>query len=102
MKYILITPTYNEEKYVRGTIESVIHQKIKPEQWIIVSDSSTDNTDHIIKKYLDQNDFITFVRFSNPDKFTTGLGRVSKKVVACVGEGLKHVTKNDYDLIGIL
>lgn len=101
MKYILITPTYNEEKYIRGTIESVIRQEKKPEQWVIVSDGSTDRTDSIIKEYLVHNEFITFVRYENPEKITSRLGRVSKKVVACVNEGLKYV-KTDYELIGIL
>lgn len=102
MKYILITPAYNEENYIRGTIESVIKQKIKPEQWVIVSDGSTDSTDSIIDEYLESHDFITFIKYSNPAKINTSLGKVSKRVVACIEEGLRHVTVTDYNLLGIL
>lgn len=102
MKYILITPAYNEEKYIRGTIESVINQEIKPAQWIIVNDGSSDSTGDIIGEYLDRYDFMTYVRFENRDRITSNLGKVSIKVVSCVKEGLKHVKDSDYDLIGIL
>ncbi len=102
MKYVLITAAYNEEKYIRGTIGSVIKQTQKPEQWVIVSDNSTDATDSIIKEYSEKYSFITYVRHINKEKIGSNLGKVSKRVVSCVNEGLKHINVDRYELLGIL
>lgn len=102
MKYILITAAFNEEKYIRGAIESVMAQTIKPLQWVIVSDGSTDKTDEIVKEYCNENSLITFIRFVNPTRIESNLGRVSKKVVACTQEAFRHINRNDYDYVGHL
>lgn len=99
--YILVSPVYNEEKYIRGTIESVIKQTLRPVQWVIVSDNSTDHTENIVKEYLKNNDFITLVHFENPADTESNLGKVSRRMAACINEGMKHV-KHDYDFIGNL
>ncbi|RPI66248.1 MAG: glycosyltransferase family 2 protein, partial [Ignavibacteriales bacterium] len=44
MKYVIISPVKNEEKYISYTLESVVNQTRLPEEWIIVDDGSTDNT----------------------------------------------------------
>lgn len=51
LRYALITPARNEEKYITSTIESVIAQTVKPLIWVIVSDGSTDRTDEIVNGY---------------------------------------------------
>jgi glycosyltransferase involved in cell wall biosynthesis len=48
---ILITPARNEEKYLEGTIRSMIAQTVLPLKWIIVNDGSTDSTPAIIDRY---------------------------------------------------
>ena len=48
-EYVLITPARNEEIYIEKTIQSVISQTVLPQKWVIVSDSSTDNTDEIVR-----------------------------------------------------
>ena len=59
MKNILsvIIPTYNRAKYLGESLDSVISQKL-PVGWkmevIVVDDGSTDNTDHIIKSYVER------------------------------------------------
>ena len=60
-KYILITSARNEETLIEGTIISVIKQSLKPTQWIIVNDNSTDSTEEIIKKYLSEYSFIKLI-----------------------------------------
>lgn len=101
MNYILITSAYNEEKYIRKTIESVLQQKLLPLQWIIVNDDSIDGTEKIIQEYLEIAPFISYIHFKNPTKFSSNLGKVSKRVVACVNEAIRHI-KHTYDYIGIL
>ena len=50
----LITPTYNVEKFIAKTLESVRKQTIKPSEFelILLDDRSTDNTVKIIKKEI--------------------------------------------------
>lgn len=57
-KYVLVTPAYNEEKFIEETIKSVIAQTILPQKWIIIDDDSTDKTSEIIKRYEAKHDFI--------------------------------------------
>jgi len=100
--YLLITSAYNEEKYIKGVLDSVISQTCLPVQWIIVSDGSTDKTDEIIRTYSAKYPFITYIRYCNPDVYVSNLGRISKRVVACIQESCKHISTNDYQFIGIL
>ena len=53
MKISLITVTYNSEKYLSQSIESVKRQTYKDIEHIIVDANSTDGTLSIIKKYED-------------------------------------------------
>lgn len=56
--YIIITPVKDEEKYIEFTIKSMLKQTIKPLQWAIVDDGSTDNTAKIIKTYAEKHPWI--------------------------------------------
>ena len=47
LKYVIITPVKNEEKYIAHTIDSVCNQILKPEEWLIVDDGSEDETKKI-------------------------------------------------------
>ncbi len=51
MKVTLITATYNSEKYLEDCIVSVINQKFKNIEHIIIDGKSRDGTVAIIKKY---------------------------------------------------
>lgn len=45
--------TYNHEKYIGEAIESVLAQSFTDFDFVIVNDSSTDDTDAIIRRYTD-------------------------------------------------
>ena len=64
--YVLITPARNEAAFIELTIKSVLAQTLRPIKWIIVSDGSTDGTDDIVNRYLDQNPWIELVRMPEP------------------------------------
>ena len=51
MKITVIIPTYNREKLLVKTIESVLNQTVKADEIIIIDDGSTDNTKDIVKNY---------------------------------------------------
>jgi GT2 family glycosyltransferase len=60
--YVLITAARNEERYIERTIQAVARQTVRPRQWIIVSDGSTDRTERIVERYLHTCRFIRLVR----------------------------------------
>lgn len=49
-KVSIITPTFNSEKYILSTYESIKNQSLDDWEWIVIDDFSVDNTKEIIKK----------------------------------------------------
>ena len=95
-KYVIITPTYNEEHFIGKTIESVIIQTIKPIKWIIVNDGSTDNTRNIIDTHIKGYDWIVC-----HTKIRRNTTYYSNNVFAII-EGIEFVKDVDYDFLCIL
>jgi len=50
----VVTPVFNGEKYIRGTIESVLAQREATIEYIIVDGASTDRTMQIVQEYADK------------------------------------------------
>lgn len=94
LNYVLVTAARNEEAHIEKTIASVYSQTVKPAQWIIVSDGSTDGTDRIVKDYAERIPWLTFVRQgkSHDRDFT---GKAFAIMLA-----LEQIRIDQYDLIG--
>lgn len=59
MKFSIIIPVYNVEKYVEKCLKSIDNQSYQKFEAIIVNDGSKDKSDSIIKKYIkDKKQFI--------------------------------------------
>lgn len=71
MKYVIITPAYNEENYIGKTIQSVIKQSVLPSEWIIVDDGSTDRTAQIV---AEQTKDIDWIRLEKKQKSAAPFG----------------------------
>lgn len=56
-KITLITPSYNQAKFLEKTILSVINQKYENLEWLVFDGGSNDGSLEIIKKY---SDYFTF------------------------------------------
>lgn len=54
----IVLPTYNGEKYVRETIQSLVSQTYKNIELVISDDGSTDSTPDIIREYAAKYPFI--------------------------------------------
>lgn len=60
----IITPSYNSEKYIADTIDSVLAQDYKNFEMIIVDDISTDNTCKIVEDYAKKDKRIKLLTLS--------------------------------------
>ena len=73
-KISVILSAYNEEKFIRKAIESVVNQTLKDIEIIIINDGSTDNTLEIINSYADKDSRIVVI-----DQENIGLGASRNK-----------------------
>ena len=53
MRFSIIIPNYNSEKYIKKCIDSILQQTYQNYELIIVDDISTDNSVDLIKQYKD-------------------------------------------------
>lgn len=95
MNYSVISPIKNEENFIRLTIQSILCQKHRPLQWIIVDDGSTDSTAEIVKELTNNISWIKLVK--NPH---ASIQRFSgSNVVIAFNAGLAHLTDESNDII---
>jgi biofilm PGA synthesis N-glycosyltransferase PgaC len=94
--YVLLTAAHNEEAMIEKTLESVVHQNIRPNRWVIVSDNSTDRTDEIIGEFAQRYDFIEFVKVTRPP------GHSFAAKILALREGYKRLDGVPYEFIGNL
>ena len=57
-KVSVIIPTYNNAEFLPNAIDSVISQTYSNIEIIVVNDGSNDNTEEVIKGYLDNIAYI--------------------------------------------
>ncbi len=57
----IILPVFNVEKYLDRCIKSILDGYFKDLEIVIVNDGTKDNSEEIIKKYLENNDNITYI-----------------------------------------
>jgi len=93
MKYVIVSPVKNEEKYISFTLDSIIKQTVLPQDWIIVNDGSTDDTVNIINGYITKYPWIKLYNF-------TGLQEhdYSSRVVLIFNYGI-NLIKCEYEFI---
>jgi poly-beta-1,6-N-acetyl-D-glucosamine synthase len=96
MKYVLITPAHNEEKFIEKTIVSIINQTHRPMKWLIVNDGSTDFTSKVVEKYLPEYEFIEFINVERNRERSFG------NKARAFNTGIDKLNGVDYDFIGNL
>jgi poly-beta-1,6-N-acetyl-D-glucosamine synthase len=65
VRYCIITPCRDEERFIARTIDSVLNQTIRPTEWIIVDDGSTDGTAAIVDRYAKEYSWIRTLHRKN-------------------------------------
>lgn len=94
LKYVVITPAYNEENYLPFLLESIIKQTHQPTQLIIVNDGSTDDTAKVVAEYSLTHDWIKLVNNAKEEQRAPGA-----KVIRAFLIGLEQLDMEDYDFI---
>ena len=93
MKVSIIIPVYNEQGFIKKSIQSIINQTTKPQKVIYVNDSSTDETRNIIKEFSDKHEWIDLIDHESKQEHAPG-----SKVVEAFNFGLKNLNSS-YDII---
>ena len=94
IKYVVITPVRDEEKHMEATIEAVAGQTIRPTEWVIVDDGSSDRTGDIIDQYAAKFSWISVVHRSNRGFRKSGGG-----VVEAFYDGYDRLRCNDWAFV---
>jgi glycosyltransferase involved in cell wall biosynthesis len=93
-RYVIITPARDEEEHIQATIESVSGQTVRPTEWVIVDDGSTDRTGPIIDHYAGQFPWIRTIHRPN-----RGFRKAGGGVVDAFNEAYRSLHCNDWDFI---
>ncbi|MBF4983512.1 glycosyltransferase family 2 protein, partial [Nonlabens mediterrranea] len=94
MKIAVIIPTYNEERFISKTLESLLTQTFSIAKIIIVNDNSTDGTLQIAHDYQSKHDSVSVVTHQSSDQNIPG-----SKVINAFNFGLSHIEISDFDII---
>jgi glycosyltransferase involved in cell wall biosynthesis len=93
MNYYIIIPTYNEEKFISLTLQSIVEQTVLPSKVVVVNDGSTDKTEEIVKSFVEKYSFIHLV-----NKTSDAIHLPGSKVVQAFQKGLETLDDN-YDIM---
>ena len=94
-KVSIITTSYNYEKYIAQTIESIINQTYSDWELIIADDGSSDRSVEIIEKYCNQDSRIKLYTHNNNQN--KGLAETLKLALEKVkGEYVAFLESDDY------
>ncbi|MCZ8329851.1 MAG: glycosyltransferase family A protein [Flavobacterium sp.] len=93
MKYYIIIPTYNEEKFIALTLQSIVEQTVLPSKVVVVNDGSTDKTEEIVNSFVEKYSFISLV-----NKTSDAIHLPGSKVIQAFQKGLETLDDN-YDIM---
>ncbi|HRG18920.1 MAG TPA: glycosyltransferase family A protein [Flavobacterium lutivivi] len=96
MKYYIVIPTYNEEKFISLTLQSLVEQTVLPSKIVVVNDGSTDKTEEIVQSFVIKYPFISLV-----NKSSDAIHLPGSKVIQAFQKGLETLDEN-FDIIAKL
>ena len=96
MKYVLITPSRNEEAFIKKTLDSMVAQTLLPVRWVIVDDGSTDRTGEIADEHAKRHPWIEVIhRPRNMERSFAGK-------VHAFNAGFDRVRNLEFEVVGCL
>jgi glycosyltransferase involved in cell wall biosynthesis len=94
IKYVVISPVRDEAAHLPRTIESVARQTVRPVEWIIVNDGSSDKTGAIIDEGTRKFPWLRAIHRSN-----RGFRKPGGGVVEAFNEGYKAIQHREWDFL---
>lgn len=94
VRYAVITPARDEEDNLPNTIESLAGQTIRPTEWVIVDDGSTDRTGEIADAAAAKHSWIKVIHRAN-----RGYRKAGGGVMEAVYEGFDALECRDWDFV---
>lgn len=93
----VISPVRDESRFVRNTLDAMLAQTTRPEEWLFVDDGSTDDTRKIIESYAREHAWIRIVKRDD-----RGYRQLGSGVVAAFNYGREKLRSRDYRYIAKL
>lgn len=92
--YVIVSPVRNEEKYLPGTIRCMAASTVRPKQWVLVDDGSTDGSAAVLDQAASQYDWITVVHRQDRGFRQAGTG-----VINAFYDGFTAIRHPDWDYL---
>ena len=77
----IITPSYNQGKYIERTIQSVLTQGVPGLEYLVIDGGSTDDTVEILKRHGARFDWVSEKDRGHPDAINKGIVRSTGPIV---------------------
>ncbi len=97
LKYSIVIPAHNEEKYITDTLNSIVAQSVLPLQVVVVDDNSTDSTAQIVEDFVQHHAFIQLIHSGNQ----SDLHEPGEKIIHAFYKGFEQL-KPGWDVISKL
>lgn len=94
MKILVVIPVFNESKHILKCLQSFYEQSYKNIDWILVNDSSTDNSKEIIEEFIKDKPTFRLINLINSSEHIPGA-----KVVKTFYAGLNSANWKQYDVL---
>jgi poly-beta-1,6-N-acetyl-D-glucosamine synthase len=96
-KYVVITPVRDEQMYLPLSIDSMVSQAIRPQEWVIVNDGSKDRTGDIIDEAARNHPWIRGVHRKDRGYRKWGAG-----IIEAFYDGFHSLTCQDWEFMSKL
>lgn len=73
VNFSVVIPLYNKSLYIEKTLNSIINQKYKNYEVLIVNDGSTDNSKEVVEDFIEKLDLVTKIKFRLLNKSNSGV-----------------------------
>lgn len=92
--YVVITPVRDEEAYLSFTLRSMLAQSLRPREWIIVDDGSTDGTGALIDQFAARHEWTRALHREDRGYRQAGAG-----VVEAFYDGYRCLRAQDWEFL---